>query len=182
MPRRSLNHESQQEPSKWVCTSIHLLLWAMKGTTEVREKPFNTRTGQEHATRETKTTKINPIMWLLQGFFPQANMYSRCHVGNPCPSCAKSISALVMLCWCLVQHSSAFTRTSQSCSRCERVLSGRGWTLRFCWPFHCMVSKSPHNCLCSAWTCWCTWCIDPPPRLTTWEKFWNSGPSCSKAD
>ena len=44
-----------------------------------------TRTGQEHATRETKTTKINPIMWLLQGFFPQANMYSRCHVGNPCP-------------------------------------------------------------------------------------------------
>ena len=44
-----------------------------------------TRTGQEHATRETKTTKINPIMWLLQGFFPQANMYSLCHVRNRLP-------------------------------------------------------------------------------------------------
>ena len=33
-----------------------------------------------------------------------------------------------MLCWCLVQHSSAFTRTSHSCWRCERVLSGRDWT------------------------------------------------------
>ena len=27
-----------------------------------REAP--TRTGQEHATRETKTTKVNSIMWL----------------------------------------------------------------------------------------------------------------------
>ena len=102
-------------------------------------------------------------------------MYSRCHVGNPCPSCANSIFALVMLCWCLLQHSSAFTRTSHSCWRCERVLSGRGWTQRFCWPLHCIVSKSPHNCLCSAWTCWCTWCIDPSRRLTTWENFCESG-------
>ena len=47
---------------------------------------------------------------------------------NPCPSCANSISALVVLCWCFVQHSSAFTRTSHSCWRFERLLSGRGWT------------------------------------------------------
>ena len=65
-------------------------------------------------------------------------MYSRCHVGNPSRSCANAISALVMLCWCLVQHSSAFTQM----------------TWRFCWPLHCMVSKSPHNRLCSAMTCW----------------------------
>ena len=102
-------------------------------------------------------------------------MYSRCHVGNPYPSCANSISAFVMLCWCLVQNSSAFTRTSHSCWRCERVLSVRGWTQRFCWPLHCMVSKSPHNRLYSAWTCWCTWCIDPSPRLTTWENVCESG-------
>ena len=37
-----------------------------------------------------------------------------------------------------------------------------------------MVSKSPHNRLCNAWTCWCTWCIDPSPRLTTWENFCES--------
>ena len=42
MPR-SLNHESEQEPNKWVYTSIHLPLWAMKGTTEVREKPLLAR-------------------------------------------------------------------------------------------------------------------------------------------
>ena len=38
-----------------------------------------------------------------------------------------------------------------------------------------MVSKSPHNRLYSAWTCWCTWCIDHSPQLTTWENFCESG-------
>ena len=101
----------------------------------------------------------------------QANMYSRCYVWNPCPSCA-------MRCylgkWCLVQHSTASTRRSHSCWCCESVLLVRGWPWRFCWWLY-MDSKSPHNRLCSTWTCWCTSCIDPSPRLTTWEIFARQG-------
>ena len=59
MPR-SLNHESEQEPSKWVYTPSSM---NYEGNNRAkREAP--TRTGQEHATRETKTTKVNSIMWL----------------------------------------------------------------------------------------------------------------------
>ena len=53
MPR-SLKHESEQEPNKWVCTPSSM---SYEGNNRAkREAP--TRTGQEHAARETKTTKL----------------------------------------------------------------------------------------------------------------------------
>ena len=59
MPR-SLNHESEQERSKWVYRPSSM---SYEGNNRAkREAP--TRTGQEHATRETKTTKVSSIMWL----------------------------------------------------------------------------------------------------------------------
>ena len=54
MPR-SLNHESEQEPSKWVYTPSSMSYKA--NNRAKREAP--TRTGREHAARETKTTKVN---------------------------------------------------------------------------------------------------------------------------
>ena len=59
MPR-SLNHESEQERSKWVYTPSSMSYEA--NNRAKREAP--TRTGREHAARETKTTKVNSIMWL----------------------------------------------------------------------------------------------------------------------
>ena len=59
MPR-SLNHESEQEPSKWVYTPSSMSYEA--NNRAKREAP--TRTGREHAARETKTTKVNSIMLL----------------------------------------------------------------------------------------------------------------------
>ena len=59
MPR-SLKHESEQEPCKWVYTPSSM---NHEGNNRAkREAPA--RTGQEHAARETKTTKVNSIMWL----------------------------------------------------------------------------------------------------------------------
>ena len=66
---------------------------------------------------------------------------------------------------------------SLSSQRSKEALLRRGWPWRFCWSLH-MVSKSPHNCLCSTWTCWCTSCIDPYPGLTTWGNFCESGFFC----
>ena len=59
MPR-SLNHESEQEPRKWVYTPSSMG-YEGENTTK-RAAP--TRKGQEHAARETKTTKVNSIMRL----------------------------------------------------------------------------------------------------------------------
>ena len=57
---RSLNHESEQEPRKWVYTPS-----SMSYEEENRTKrAAPTRKGQEHAARETKTAKVNSIMRL----------------------------------------------------------------------------------------------------------------------
>ena len=62
--QRSLNHESEQEPSKWVGVYEYTpTSMSYEGNNRAkREAPTCTR--QEHATRETKTTKVNSIMWL----------------------------------------------------------------------------------------------------------------------
>ena len=59
MPR-SLNHESEQERSKWVYTPFSMSYEANNRARAKREAP--TRTGREHVARETKTTKVNSIM------------------------------------------------------------------------------------------------------------------------
>ena len=56
----SLNHESEQEPSKWVYAPSSMGYEGENRTK--REAP--TRKGQEHAARETKTAKVNSIMRL----------------------------------------------------------------------------------------------------------------------
>ena len=61
MPR-SLNYESEQEPSKWVYTPSSM---SYEGNNRAkRELVPPTRTGREHTARETKTTKVNSIMLL----------------------------------------------------------------------------------------------------------------------
>ena len=59
MPR-SLNHEQEQEPSKWVYMPSCM---SYEGNNTAKRETA-TRTGQENATRETKTTKVNSNMWL----------------------------------------------------------------------------------------------------------------------
>ena len=60
MPR-FLNHESEQEPSKWVYTPSSM---SYEGNNRAKRELAPTRTGREHAARETKTTKVNWIMLL----------------------------------------------------------------------------------------------------------------------
>ena len=82
---RSLNHESEREPSKWMYTPSSM---SYEGNNRAKRKA-PTRTGREHAARETKTTKVNSIRWLHSaasnvGFFsfprPLACAFSR---GSP---------------------------------------------------------------------------------------------------
>ena len=72
MPR-SLNHESEQEPSKWVYTPSSMSYEA--NNRAKREAP--TRTGREHAARETKTTKVFCLECIQTSF----------NVCNRCPVC-----------------------------------------------------------------------------------------------
>ena len=60
MPR-SLNHESEQEPSRLVYTPSSM---SYEGNNRAKTEPAPTRTGREHAARETKTTTVNSIMLL----------------------------------------------------------------------------------------------------------------------
>ena len=57
---RSLNHESEQEPRKWVYTPSSM---GYEGENRTK-RAAPTRKGQEHAARETKTAKVNSIMRL----------------------------------------------------------------------------------------------------------------------
>jgi len=176
MPRRSLNHESEQEPCKWVYTSIHLLLWAMKGTTEVREKPLLARDKNTlHA--KQRPPKLTRSCGCCKVFFPKPICTVDATYETPAGRHAQSqylpSSCYVGVSCSIVVHSHEQVIVAHVVKECCRVVVGlNGFVDLFtvwCQSHHIL------NRLCSAWTCWCTWCIDPSPRLTTWENHCESG-------